>query len=263
MKLNENTAISTSKVLLVPYDAHHVPQYHHWMEDPAIQEATASEPLTLEEEYENQQSWRTSSDKLTFIVCQPVPVLPGSSSNGGDSEKDQQPPIIAGKADAADRMVGDINLFLTPWEDDIDGADNSTPAPSDRKDYVVGEVDIMIADLANRGKGLGKAAVSAFLLFIRRNLRAILDEYAAGTGRGVAGKTRRPEMRAFMVKIKATNVGSMALFTGLGFVQRGEVNYFGEVEMGLDLLNGLGTAVGDDASGGYREVIYDRSKLET
>jgi hypothetical protein len=38
-----------------------------------MQEATASERLTLEEEYENQESWRASHDKLTFIICEPHP----------------------------------------------------------------------------------------------------------------------------------------------------------------------------------------------
>lgn len=34
--------------------ASHVPRYHEWMSDPAVREATASEELTLEEEYEMQ-----------------------------------------------------------------------------------------------------------------------------------------------------------------------------------------------------------------
>ncbi|KAI0122986.1 GNAT domain-containing protein [Xylariales sp. AK1849] len=263
MRFNENIAISTPKVLLVPYDAHHVPQYHEWMEDPAIREATASDRLSLEEEYENQISWRTSTDKLTFIVCKP-PVFPPPSNAAA---------VYAGEADANDRMVGDINLFLTPWEGEGEGegegddddddenaqhslavestaVDGTNAEVSDTKRFCVGEVDIMIASTADRGKGVGKAAVSAFLYFVRENVDGLLAEYSrAGTGM---------EMKELLVRIKATNLGSIALFKGLGFVQRGEVNYFGEIEMVWKEFMGNETLGAVEA---YRQLGYDRSRL--
>ena len=72
---------------LVPYRAHHVPAYHAWMQDAAMLAATASEPLTLEEEYRMCESWRADEDKCTFIV-----------------EVDGEP-------------VGDVNLFLNDPDD--------------------------------------------------------------------------------------------------------------------------------------------------
>ncbi|KAI8494987.1 N-acetyltransferase 9 [Branchiostoma belcheri] len=57
MKINENTLLQGSRVVLVPYKKHHVPKYHGWMQSPELQELTASEPLTLEQEYDMQHSW--------------------------------------------------------------------------------------------------------------------------------------------------------------------------------------------------------------
>jgi hypothetical protein len=48
MKHNANTTITGDKCILVPYRREHVGHYHEWMQCPALQEATASEPLSLE-----------------------------------------------------------------------------------------------------------------------------------------------------------------------------------------------------------------------
>jgi RimJ/RimL family protein N-acetyltransferase len=199
------------------------------MSDQAIQEATASEPLTLEEEYENQESWRESQDKLTFILCKPVAVSeePGSSVQASD-------------ADSAEKMIGDINLFLHPWDDEGDGADTA----SDTRHYCVGEIDIMIASHEDRGRGLGKAAVSTFMHYIWSNRLAILGEYQAAPP---------TELKMLMAKIKATNTHSIALFRSLGFEQEGHVNYFGEVKFVLHDLDRLSTP-----PEGYRMVGYRR-----
>lgn len=195
--------------------------------------------MTLEEEYENQISWRTSADKLTFIVCQPL--------------NDAADAVVAGVADAKERMVGDINLFLTPWEDDEDQYAEQPPqkVTSSGKRFFVGEVDIMIAAATDRGRGMGKAAVSTFLWFIRKNVDAILAEYATSLEEGSV-----LEMKELLVRINASNEGSKALFKGLGFEQRGEVNYFGEIELVLkDFQAGVSEVEG------YRELPFDRSDL--
>ena len=43
--------------MLVPYGVEHVPIYHGWMQQQDMLDATASERLTLEQEYANQISW--------------------------------------------------------------------------------------------------------------------------------------------------------------------------------------------------------------
>jgi hypothetical protein len=72
-----------------------------------IQIATASEPLALDEEYKMQQSWRNDHDKLTFIAALPLQV------------NDKQ--VIAGIHDSPDRMIGDVNLFLSKADEDDEG----------------------------------------------------------------------------------------------------------------------------------------------
>lgn len=85
-------------VVLVPYLREHVPRYHEWMQSDFLRgiivlrctrvlpcsfhkecihdygdtEMTASEPLSLDQEYAMQQSWREDADKLTFIVHERV-----------------------------------------------------------------------------------------------------------------------------------------------------------------------------------------------
>ncbi|KAL7811755.1 GNAT domain-containing protein [Trichoderma aethiopicum] len=233
MKVNEKISISTSKVLLVPYEAHHVLTYHDWMQDPAIQEATASEPMTLEEEYENQQSWRTSHDKLTFIVCEPL---------GGEQQS-----VTAQGDDSPDKMRGDINFFLYLDDDDEEVSSSSREGKPIR---LRGEVDVMIAKTQHRGKGLGEAAVRSILGYIRRHILDILSEYARGEGLS----DEEVQLVGLMAKIKEDNAGSRALFKKLGFRQEGEANYFGEVKMVMDWD---GSAVeGLERGLEYRELEY-------
>ncbi|XP_077824769.1 alpha/beta-tubulin-N-acetyltransferase 9 isoform X15 [Macaca mulatta] len=104
--------------------------YHEWMKSEELQRLTASEPLTLEQEYAMQRSWREDADKCTFIVL--------------DAEKWQAQP----GATEESCMVGDVNLFLT-----------------DLEDPTLGEIEVMIAEPSCRGKGLGTEAVLAMLSY--------------------------------------------------------------------------------------------------
>ncbi|CAF1000063.1 unnamed protein product [Rotaria sordida] len=68
MYINSNTVLFGRTILLVPYGKHHVKKYHTWMENEEIRELTASLPLSIDEEYEMQQTWLNDKDKCTFII---------------------------------------------------------------------------------------------------------------------------------------------------------------------------------------------------
>ena len=54
-----------------------------------------------------QQSWRNDHDKLTFIACLPI---------SGDGRE-----VLSKEPDAQDRMIGDVNLFLSRADEDEEG----------------------------------------------------------------------------------------------------------------------------------------------
>ncbi|KAK5630845.1 hypothetical protein RRF57_006560 [Xylaria bambusicola] len=240
-----------------------------------LREATASDLLTLEEEYENQQSWRTAHDKLTFIVCQPAArihaILNSTSSTSSPAETTDADAITsvsviyAGEDDADARMVGDVNLFLTPddGDDDEKGVTEEVEIDSGKEKsgtrHVKGEIDIMVATPEHRRKGHGESAVRAFLTFLHRHRDAILDEYVRGQQLHNAEipATERCQIRIsrLVAKINAENKGSIKLFENLGFRRDGEPDYFNEVTMVLLDLDGPGCT-------GYRECLYDRSRLK-
>ncbi|PLB54511.1 hypothetical protein P170DRAFT_432160 [Aspergillus steynii IBT 23096] len=245
MLLNAKTAISTSKVLLVPYSKWHVPRYHEWMKDPEIQEATASEPLTLEEEYTMQQSWRQDPDKLTFIVCQPV---------SGP---------LTDQADSPANMIGDINLFLR-----VDDGEEGGSEP-----LIVGEIELMIAEKGNQRRGFGKAALLSFLRYVADREGEILEEFVRGdeVAKEAMGKKVEREWEGGLkfsclsVKIGQGNERSLALFEGASFKRvTEEPNYFGEFELRRTDLGRESMNRGLESAGvnGYVEMEYGRSEQE-
>lgn len=142
MRLNEKTKILGRRVILVPYEARHVPKYHDWMSNETLRQLTASEELTLDEEYEMQRSWREDSDKLTFIIL--------------DAE------IYGRNQDEIAAMVGDTNLFLHPDPD---------------SDQQVAEAEIMIAEPAARGKGFGREAMLLMLKYAQSQDQLKLEKF--------------------------------------------------------------------------------------
>lgn len=184
-----------------------------------IQQATASEPLSIKEEYAMQQSWRQDADKLTFIICQPVP----------NSSKTNETPtqILTEDSDSSQNMVGDINLFIR-----VDDGDDGDSPPQ-----IVGEIELMIAEKKNQRQGFGKAALITFMKYVIEHQGEVLEEFVSrGVDAEMARKLRDTgamlKFECFSVKIGQNNLRSLALFEGLNFIKlSAEPNFFGEFEL--------------------------------
>ncbi|KAJ0112740.1 hypothetical protein Patl1_01873 [Pistacia atlantica] len=150
-------SLEGDKVILVPYMKEHVPKYHQWMEDPVLLEATASEPLTLDQEYQMHLSWTQDPHKKTFILL----------------DKD----LVEGKFVHGDpyveAMVGDVNIYMN----DLDNPQ-------------LAEVEIMIAELKSRGKGLAKESVLMMMSHA-------VENYGINIFRAKIGKSNGPSLSLF------------------------------------------------------------------
>ncbi|GAB5033297.1 n-acetyltransferase 9 [Nannochloropsis oceanica] len=101
------------------------------MQDSFLQEMTASVPLSLEEEYAMQASWRDDEKKCTFILL------------------DKANPSSLPPSFSTSSMVGDVNLFFNDQDNDLS----------------IAEIEIMIAEPRARGKGMGKEGVGMMMRY--------------------------------------------------------------------------------------------------
>ncbi|KAE8720285.1 N-acetyltransferase 9 [Hibiscus syriacus] len=111
------------KVIMVPYMEAHVPKYHMWMQDPALLQATGSEPLSLQQEYDMQLSWNQDPLKKTFIVL----------------DKEMVEGKFVHRHPHVEAMVGDVNIYMNDLDPQL------------------AEIEIMIAEPKSRGKAWGKS----------------------------------------------------------------------------------------------------------
>eukprot|EP01026_Neomeris_dumetosa_P070947 TRINITY_DN7132_c0_g1_i7.p1 TRINITY_DN7132_c0_g1~~TRINITY_DN7132_c0_g1_i7.p1 ORF type:complete len:268 (+),score=22.99 TRINITY_DN7132_c0_g1_i7:131-934(+) len=130
---------SGKKGTLVPYRIEHVPKYHEWMQDQNLLELTASEPLTLDQEFEMQQSWANDPNKCTFILFDNDTLFEQNSNQIEQNQLQLQKSI---------GMAGDVNLFL-----------------NDLQDRQCAEIDVMVAEEKSRRKGIAREAVRIMMTF--------------------------------------------------------------------------------------------------
>ena len=165
-------------------------RYHGWMQSGSLLEATGSEPLSREEEYEMQESWRMDEKKCTFIILDRKTLVKSVPESG---ERDDD--FVTENVGA---MVGDVNLFLSEEdeeevEDGVERATENTETPV----RIQAELDIMVAEEAARGQGIGLEASCLMMLYGARELG----------------------IRRFFCKINEDNQSSIALFRKLKFVE--------------------------------------------
>ncbi|KAL4071990.1 GNAT domain-containing protein [Scleroderma citrinum] len=188
-----NAILRGEKVVLVPYKEEHVEKYHQWMSDPTLREQTASEPLTVQEEYEMQKKWREDPDKLTFIIL--------ALEKEGDI--------------ATFPMVGDVNLFLKGHPDDED---------------FEAEVEVMIAEDAYRRRGFALEALKLMLIYATGSPEDFMGFPLPQTV-PPPPKPLPVRPQCLVVRISQDNRPSISLFERLHFSITRTVDVFREVEM--------------------------------
>ncbi|KAF9043120.1 GNAT domain-containing protein, partial [Panaeolus papilionaceus] len=211
MKANINTVLVGSKVILVPYRPEHVPKYHEWMLNEELRTLTASEPLSLEEEYEMQQKWQNDEDKLTFIIL----FRPHQSKINISESVDPTDPRLK-----ECQMVGDVNIFLN-------GA-----IPKDEDEFHA-EAEIMIAEPSFRRQGLALEALQIMLSYATSKPSAftIQDGSTLHESLDLTDSALRIPPSSLIIRISDTNVASIKLFGRLGFEVVKRVEVFQEVEL--------------------------------
>ena len=192
MKINISTKITGEKIVLVPYRKHHVEKYHEWMSRSEIQTLTASEPLTLDEEHQMQNNWQIDDDKLTFIILKKD--LYDSLESCDQIEREIQ------------SMIGDVNLFLQSNDEYENGSKNE------------GELEVMIVDNQNRGRGYGSEAIQLLMVYCINFMT-------------------NPKIKRFFVKIGEENEPSIRMFKKLDFLQYEHIYVFKQIGLEFKMDN--------------------------
>ncbi|KAM6503240.1 GNAT domain containing protein [Amanita muscaria] len=218
MRVNQETVLVGEKVVLVPYRPEHVPKYHSWMQDEELRRLTASEPLSLKEEYEMQQKWQLDEDKLTFIIL--------SKLDSADLSAGELVPPSDSRI-ALLPMVGDVNIFLHGTRQFLKEGHQvkeDHDMVNDEQDDFEAEVEIMIAEPAHRRHGLAYEALQLMLGYATGTPELFNDK------RHYSSPLRLPS-RSLMTRITESNVPSINLFKKLDFKITKTVPVFEEVEM--------------------------------
>ncbi|XP_065875628.1 GCN5-related N-acetyltransferase 9 isoform X2 [Euphorbia lathyris] len=204
-------SLEGEKVILVPYMEAHVLKYHHWMQDPALLQATGSEPLSLEEEYQMQLSWNQDPLKRTFIVLDKE-LVQGDFAHG-DSH--------------IEAMVGDVNIYMNDLDDRQMAEIEIMIAEPKRQpffafnDFHIGDCRMEVFGnwhrsyfCNSRGKGLGKESVVMMMTYAIQSLG----------------------IHVFRAKIGESNGKSLNLFYQLGFEEVSNSEIFKEVTLELPVM---------------------------
>lgn len=258
---NERVLLSGNRLRLVPYLARHVPRYHEWMCSSELCENTASERLTLEEEYANQREWLCAEDKLTFILLAPLSLVLGkmadekhtsgvfsdfegreeevvavSSGGGGDGNGDliqlRASSMFAPSGGAAPKGSDDVHPSFVPRGEKGDSrARNTYVMVGDCNLFRINKYEVMDAEeeagrvnCVTTGAYFEVSVMVADCVFRRMGLGEEAVRLLMSYAMDQLGAT------CFVAKILNTNTPSIRLFTKkLGFRLLKEVPVFNEL----------------------------------
>ncbi|SPC65145.1 related to N-acetyltransferase [Ustilago sp. UG-2017b] len=256
MRTNRSTILAGRKVVLVPYRKQHVPRYHEWMKDPLIQEQTASEPLSLEEEYEMQQSWAVDEDKLTFIIL----ALPEMTSSKGEASS-----IEVCKAQdlvSKSKMVGDVNIFFNARHEDEEDEEVDKTEGNGAKQRSNAECEIMIAEHSYRRQGIAREALQMMFAFVTTRPTPVAQA-SSDTGQSNAAELAKSNdaihctlpipLDWLTCKISLSNTPSIQLFESLGFTRQSVSEIWKEVELRFTSID---SKLHDQIANSIQNVLY-------
>ncbi|KAJ3927989.1 MAG: GNAT domain-containing protein [Lentinula lateritia] len=230
MLCNKNTVLVGKKILLVPYRIEHVAKYHVWMENEELRTLTASEPLTLDQEYDMQQKWQMDEDKLTFIIlAREGDAFIPDTINPTDSQVSSLP------------MVGDVNIFFSRTPLSVSESTNSLPF-DDGQEFTA-EAEIMIAEPLYRRRGYAQEALRLMFQYVTgcptahfiQNPRVKMSQREETHQVPVKMPHSIPPT-SLIARISDKNTPSIKLFERLGFQITKHVEVFEEVELRWNAL---------------------------
>ncbi|KAK7452098.1 hypothetical protein VKT23_012202 [Stygiomarasmius scandens] len=202
------------------------------MQDPEIRELTASEELSLEEEFDMQRKWREDEDKLTFIILArgpPQASIPPNSMQPPEDIVDPNDPRLDGFS-----MVGDVNLFFSGTIPSLNNAGKGEEQDDEAEEFTA-EAEIMIAEPAYRRQGLAFEALQLMLCYATGCYAEVFS--SASPPRSESDSVFFPKLpnpvppTSLLTRISETNAPSISLFEKLGFRVTKRVEVFKEVEM--------------------------------
>ena len=167
-------------------------------------------------------------------------------------------------------MIGDVNLFLSLSQTDIEESEISNPNPianppsldPNTFPLVTAELELMIPSPPLQHQGRGRAALLIFMTYILTHESEIMHEFLAShlnhssprspyiLSQSPTTSTTTPPSDptarlCLTAKISTANTPSLALFESLGFEKTSaEASYFGEFELRLASAGiGMGVSV--------------------
>lgn len=233
-----------------------------------------------------QQSWRKDNDKLTFIACLPPTTSTPSSTikakeddissrmigdinlfltddDDDDDSDDGANPSTTLKTNTQ-KVIGEIELMIA--EKHLHRRGYGRSALHAFLQYILSNATAILAEYKDPASATNEAfsvttktvtengvGVASVTNATDTNTTTVIESADEREGEGEAKGEGKARLEYLRVKISQENKPSIALFESVGFVRTAaEANFFGEVELRLEVA-GLVGSTGSDVVEGLRE----------